>query len=176
MSFSKEAYLVVFVILVFNAFAFSQVSRLTAPQDAQITEILKTVNGAEIEAAQLASKSTNKVVRDFAKHMILAHEGSNKEITSLEKDNKMSDRNSQTSEKLKIDTGNQFATLKKLSGTELDRTYITDQVKDHSDVLEMIDKTLIPNAKNRELKSLLTKTRDAVASHLDMAKKVQSEL
>ena len=176
MSFSRETYLVVFVILVFNVFAYSQVSRVTAPQDSQITEILKTINGAEIEAAQLASKSTNKAVSDFAQHMITAHEGSNKEVMHLEKNTQLSDRNSPAGEKLKLDTGNQFASLKKLTGKDFDRAYIADQVKDHSEVLEMFDKTLIPNAKNRDLKSLLSKTRDVVASHLDMAKKLQSEL
>jgi len=41
-------------------------------------------------------------------------------------------------------------------------------------VLDAIDKTLIPNAQNAELKATLEKVRPAIAAHLDMAKKIQS--
>jgi putative membrane protein len=37
----------------------------------------------------------------------------------------------------------------------------------------VIDNTLLPNAKNEELKALLVKVRAAVASHLEHAEKIQ---
>jgi len=43
-------------------------------------------------------------------------------------------------------------------------------------VLDAVDKTLIPNAKNEELKALLVKVRPAIAAHLDHAKMLQSSL
>lgn len=39
-----------------------------------------------------------------------------------------------------------------------------------------MDKTLIPSAKNDELKALLVKVRPAFVAHLDHAKHIQSEL
>jgi len=44
----------------------------------------------------------------------------------------------------------------------------------HQAVLDALDKTLIPNAQNAELKALLEKVRPAFVAHLDMAKKIQS--
>jgi putative membrane protein len=43
-------------------------------------------------------------------------------------------------------------------------------------VLGAVDKTLIPNAKNAELKSLLESARPIFESHLNHAKEVQSSL
>jgi putative membrane protein len=43
-------------------------------------------------------------------------------------------------------------------------------------VLDAIDNTLIPNAKNEQLKDLITKVRPAIAAHLDHAKHIQSTL
>jgi putative membrane protein len=43
-------------------------------------------------------------------------------------------------------------------------------------VLNAVDKTLIPNAQNAELKALLVKVRPAFVAHLEHAKKVQAEL
>jgi putative membrane protein len=39
-----------------------------------------------------------------------------------------------------------------------------------------MDKTLIPNAQNAELKALLVKVRPAFVAHLDHAKHLQSTL
>jgi putative membrane protein len=43
-------------------------------------------------------------------------------------------------------------------------------------VLDALDKTLIPNAQNAELKALLTKVRPTVAAHLARAKDIQTSL
>jgi putative membrane protein len=39
-----------------------------------------------------------------------------------------------------------------------------------------VDKTLIPNAQNAELKALLVKVRPAFAAHLAKAKQIQASL
>jgi putative membrane protein len=49
-------------------------------------------------------------------------------------------------------------------------------VEYHQTVLDAMDKTLIPSAKNEELKALLEKVRPAFVAHLEHAKKIQSEL
>ena len=50
------------------------------------------------------------------------------------------------------------------------------QVEYHQAVLDAVDKTLIPNAQNAELKALLVKVRPAFVAHLELAKKVQAAL
>ncbi|MEO8133408.1 MAG: DUF4142 domain-containing protein [Betaproteobacteria bacterium] len=46
----------------------------------------------------------------------------------------------------------------------------------HQTVLDAIDKVLIPNAKNEELKALIVKVRPAFVAHLEHAKMMQSSL
>jgi plastocyanin len=66
--------------------------------------------------------------------------------------------------------------LKTLSGAEFDKAYVDHEVVYHQQVLDAIDKTLVPNASNAELKALLVKVRPAIAAHLDHAKMLQASL
>jgi putative membrane protein len=43
-------------------------------------------------------------------------------------------------------------------------------------VIDALDKTLIPNAKNAELKNLLVQVRPAFIAHLEHAKQIQATL
>jgi acyl carrier protein len=66
--------------------------------------------------------------------------------------------------------------VKGLKGAAFDRAYVDHEVAYHQAVLDAVDKTLIPGAKNEELKALLVKTRPAFVAHLEHAKHVQSML
>ena len=46
----------------------------------------------------------------------------------------------------------------------------------HQTVLDALDKTLIPSAKNAELKGLLSQVRPNIAAHLDHAKHLQATM
>jgi hypothetical protein len=67
-----------------------------------------------------------------------------------------------------------FAHLKTLKGVEFDRAYIANEVTYHQSVLQAVDRTLIPNAKNAELKALIVEVRPAFVAHIEHAKKVQA--
>ena len=55
-----------------------------------------------------------------------------------------------------------FAHLKALKkGGDFDRAYVDHEVAYHQAVIDAIDKSLVPNAKNAELKDLLVKSRPA---------------
>ena len=68
------------------------------------------------------------------------------------------------------------ANLKTLTGAAFDRAYIDHEVAYHQQVLDAMDKTLIPGATNAELKALLVKVRPAFVAHLEHAKQVQASL
>ena len=63
-----------------------------------------------------------------------------------------------------------------LSGAAFNRSYIDEEIELHEKVIDVVDKKLIPNAKNEELKALLVKVRPAFVAHLEHAKHVQSTL
>lgn len=143
--------------------------------DAQIEGILMAADTGEINAAKMAeSKSKNAKVKDFARSMVKDHTDNDQKVASLSKKEKISADESDLSRMLKDNAAKEAATLKPLSGVDFDKTYIDAQVSDHETVLKTIDSSLMPNAKNAELKALLQKTRTAVAMHLEHAKSLQT--
>ena len=66
--------------------------------------------------------------------------------------------------------------LEGLKGADFDKAYIAHEVAYHQQVLDAIDNTLVPNAKNAELKGLIVKVRPAFVGHLEHAKQIQSKL
>ncbi|HZI83997.1 MAG TPA: DUF4142 domain-containing protein, partial [Casimicrobiaceae bacterium] len=81
-----------------------------------------------------------------------------------------------TSESLKKGGEDNLTHLKGLKGAAFDKAYIDHEVAYHEQVLDAVDKVLVPNAKNAELKALLVKVRPAFVAHLDHAKQIQGKL
>jgi putative membrane protein len=67
-------------------------------------------------------------------------------------------------------------TLREQHGARFDSTYMANEVRYHTKLLTVLDGVLIPAAKNRDLKALLTGVRPAVAAHLEHAERVQAGL
>jgi putative membrane protein len=145
--------------------------------DAQIASIVVTANQVDIDAGELAAKtSANAEVKKFAERMITDHKGVNKSAVDLVTKLKVTPEDNATSKSLKDGGEKNLANLKKLKGAAFDKAYMDHEVAYHTQVLEAVDKTLIPNAKNADLKALLVKVRPAFVAHLEHAKQVQSSL
>lgn len=145
--------------------------------DAQIAAIVVTANQVDIDAGKLAaSKSTNKEVKEFAQRMVTDHTGVNKAATDLVTRLKVKPESNATSNKLKEDGEAALKRLDALKGAEFDWAYISNEVTYHQAVLDVLDETLIPNAKHPELKALLVKVRPAFVAHLEHAKRLQESL
>ena len=148
-----------------------------APSDAQISGIVVTANTVDIDAGKLAQKmSKNKEVVKFGKHMVTDHTGVNKQATALVKKLKVKPEDSDTSKSLKDGGEANIKKLKGLKGAEFDKAYVENEVTYHQAVIDALDKTLIPNAKNAELKDLLVKVKPAFVAHLEHAKQIQTSL
>jgi putative membrane protein len=145
--------------------------------DAQIASIVVTANQVDIDAGKIAeARSTNADVKKFAKLMIDDHTGVNKSATELVTKLKVTPEDNPTSESLKSEGEKNVAQLKNLKGMAFDKAYIDHEVTYHQQVIDAMDKTLIPDAKNPELKALLVKVRPAFVAHLQRAKDLQSSL
>ncbi|HTK54797.1 MAG TPA: DUF4142 domain-containing protein [Gemmatimonadaceae bacterium] len=146
-----------------------------AINDAQIASIVVTANSVDSAAGKLAEKKgASKAVKDFAKTMVTDHAGVNKQAVALVTKLNVTPEDNDTSKQLKSGGDANLAKLEGLTGKAFDKEYIDHEVAYHQAVLDAIDKTLIPNAQNADLKALLVKVRPAFAAHLDMAKKIQS--
>jgi putative membrane protein len=145
--------------------------------DAQIAAIVVTANQVDIDAGKLAeSMSSNAEVKKFGAQMVTDHTGVNKQAVDLVTKLKVTPEDNPTSQSLKAGGEKNIANLKGLKGAAFDKAYIDNEVTYHQAVLDALDKTLIPNAKNAELKALLVKVRPAFVAHLEHAKHVQSSL
>jgi putative membrane protein len=148
-----------------------------AVNDAQIASIVVTANQVDIDAGQLAATtSTNEDVKTFARLMVTDHTGVNKAATDLATKLKVSPQDNPTSQSLKGDGDKSLAHLKTLTGAAFDKAYVGREVAYHQQVIDTLDKTLIPGATNEELKALLVKVRPAFVAHLEHAKRLQASL
>src|SRR5213079_2725112 len=149
----------------------------TAPTDPQIAHIVVTANQVDIDAGRLAeSKGASKEVKDFGKQMVTDHTGVNQQAAALVKKLNVTPEVNPTSQSLKTGGAENVKKLEALKGADFDKAYIAHEVAYHQQVLEAIDNTLVPNAKNAELKGLIVKVRPAFVGHLEHAKQIQSKL
>lgn len=147
------------------------------PTDPQIAHIVVTANAVDIDAGKLAEKmGSTKEVRQFGKQMVTDHAAVNKQATDLAKKLKVKPEANDTSASLQKGGDANLAKLKKLKGKAFDKAYVDHEVAYHQAVIDAVDKTLIPSAKNAELKALIEKVRPALAQHLEHAKHLQASL
>jgi putative membrane protein len=149
----------------------------SAPDDAQIAGIVVAANTVDIEAGKLAQSMTkNAQVKAFAEQMVTDHSGVNKQAVALVTKLKVTPQESDLSRSLKQSGNDNLAKLKTLKGKEFDKAYVDHEVAYHQAVIDALDKTLIPNAKNAELKETLVKVRPAFVAHLEHARHIAASL
>ena len=167
-----------FVTTIASGLCLAAASALAqAPSDAQIAAIVVTANQVDIDAGKLAeSKASNAEVKAFGKQMVTDHSGVNKQAVALVTKLKVTPEENATSKALKAGGADNVKSLEKLSGAAFDRAYVDHEVVYHQQVLDAVDKTLIPSAQNAELKSLLVAVRPAFVAHLEHAKSLQASL
>ncbi|MFL6694812.1 MAG: DUF4142 domain-containing protein [Ramlibacter sp.] len=147
------------------------------PSDPQIAHIVVTANQVDIDAGKLAEKKSSSAdVRKFGKQMVTDHTAVNKQATDLVKKLNVKPEANDTSASLKKGGDENLAKLGKLKGKAFDKAYVEHEVAYHQAVIDAVDKTLLPSAKNADLKALIEKVRPALVQHLEHAKHLQSEL
>ena len=126
------------------------------PTDPQIAHIAYTAGVIDVAAAKQAlAKTTNKEIKSFADDMVRDHEAVNKQALDLVKKLTVPPEDNDTSRTLSKNAADKLAELGKLKGAEFDKAYVANEVAYHKAVDSALETTLIPNATNTELKSLL---------------------
>ena len=127
-----------------------------APTDPQIAHIAYTAGNIDIAAGKLAlTRSHNRAVHSFAQEMVRDHQAVNGKALALVKKLHVTPEANPTSASLTKDATATRARLAKLRGAAFDRAYVDNEVAYHKVVNGALESTLIPNAKNGQLKSLL---------------------
>jgi len=153
----------------------AEVPKLT---DGEIAAIVKAANTSEVDAAKLAkSKAKNKHVKDFATMMVKDHTDMIKSGDALVKKAGIEPKDNEISAHMTDEAKTTLETLKSAAkGNDFDKAYIDAQVNAHTQVLDAIDKKLMPNVQNADLKAELERARPKVEAHLGHAKEIQASL
>lgn len=126
------------------------------PTDPQIAHIAYTAGNIDIAAARQAlARSHNASVRSFAQEMLRDHQAVNTKALALVHKLHVTPQANPTSASLSKQAAATSRRLSHLRGRAFDRAYAQNEVSFHKTVNGALDKTLIPSAKNSELKQLL---------------------
>jgi len=146
------------------------------PNDAQIAHIAYTAGQIDItQAKQALAKTSNPDVKEFATEMARDHAAVNDKALALVKKLNVTPQDNATSQALSKAAAAKLAELAKLNGAAYDRAYAVNEVAYHKTVNGALKDTLIPDASNAELKSLLQtglslfQAHQAHAEHLAMS-------
>jgi len=159
------------------ALACAQSSAEPALNDAAIAHIGVTANAIDVEIAELApTRASDARVKAFAETMVRDHNAVNAQAAELAKRLGVTPADNDVSKSLRSDAAAVKERLTGLQGAAFDRAYMEREVAYHQTVLDALDKTLIPNTKNAELKALLQQARQAVAAHLEHARQLKASV
>ncbi len=148
-----------------------------APSDPQIVQIVQTANKIDIDQAKLAlSKSKDSQVKDFAQQMISDHTNLERSVADVAKKLNVTPEPSATSTQLQQQAADEARKLKSLSGKAFDKEYASHEVAFHQAVIDAASKTLIPDAKNPELKSALEGAAPLLEGHKQHAQQLEQSL
>jgi putative membrane protein len=174
---SRLKTLIIFATATLLITTLSPLAQAQAPTDPQIVGIVVAANQIDIDHAKIAlAKSKSKEVRDFAQQMITDHSAVQKSVFDLGAKLKVTPADSDTSKSLKDGAAKTTKELHSLKGKAFDDAYIKNEVGYHKAVIDALNTTLIPNAKNSELKGALTGVLPAFQGHMEHAQKLQTEL
>lgn len=145
--------------------------------DPQVADVALTANSIDSAFGELAlTKARSQAVKDFAQTMITDHGGVNRQAVELAQRLGVTPEDNDVSQQLQTAADSARTAMEALSGAAFDSAYIAREVAYHQAVLDALDQTLIPNAQNAELRSLLEDVRPAFVAHLERARQVQASL
>jgi putative membrane protein len=147
------------------------------PSDPQIAHIAYTAGQLDIEAAKQAlDKSKNKDVRAFAQQMIGDHTTVNDQALALVKKLNVTPEDNPTSQSLTKQADANRKKFASLNGADFDKAYVDNEVAYHKTVNSALSSTLIPNAQNPELKTLLQNGLTLFQAHQKHAEQLAQQL
>jgi putative membrane protein len=149
----------------------------TKPTDPQIAHIAYTAGLIDVDAGKQAlDKSKNEAVRAFAQQMVGDHTAVNDRALALVKKLNVTPEDNATSKSLTSQVKAERTKLAGLSGAAFDKAYVDNEVAYHKTVNAALKDTLIPDAQNPELKSLLQSGLTLFQAHLAHAETLAKQL
>ncbi|MEO8719564.1 MAG: DUF4142 domain-containing protein [Ginsengibacter sp.] len=156
-----------------SAAAAATPAKLTDPE---IASVAVTADQIDVDYAAIAKeKSKNKAVLEFAATMARDHAKVNEQAVALAKKLGVTPQDNPTTQSLLAQAATTKEMLNSKTGADFDKAYIDNEVAYHKAAIEVVEKTLVPDATNPELKSLLESALPIFKGHLEHAEKIQAD-
>ncbi|MDR6804791.1 putative membrane protein [Dyadobacter sp. BE34] len=142
--------------------------------DPEVASVAVVANQIDINYAEIAAKkSKNPEVLKFAETMKRDHAAVIGQAVALAKKLGVTPKDNEVSKNLLADADKTKKTLNGKAGRDFDKAYIDNEVTYHKTVIHAVEKLLIPETDNAELKKLLQDVLPALQAHLGHAEMVQ---
>lgn len=145
--------------------------------DPEIASIAVTANQIDIDYANIAkTKAKNPDVKKFAETMIHDHQSVLDQAVALAKKLNVTPQDNPTTQALLAGSVTAKDMLNSKTGADFDKAYVDNEVTYHKAAVDLVENTLIKDATNPELKSLLETALPIFKEHLGHAEMIQKEL
>lgn len=153
-------------------------SNTTSPRlsDPEIASVAVTADQIDIDYANIAKeKSQNTDVLKFAETMAKDHQSVNDQAVALATKLGVTPKDNATTQSLLSGAVTTKEMLNSKTGADFDKAYIDNEVAYHKAAIGVVENTLIPDATNPELKSLLQTALPIFKQHLEHAEMIQKQ-
>lgn len=146
-------------------------------RDPEVAMVLGVANLAEVREGDFArDRATAQAVKDFASMMASEHaQAASKTENDLAK-KEIPSADSDLSRQIDTESGKSVEALRTRTGADFDRAYMDRTIAFHRYVIDTIDRTLKPAAKNKVVLAALDETRAAAQKHLEKAEEIRKAL
>jgi putative membrane protein len=148
----------------------------SALDDPTIVAIFDAANTADIETGRLAAeRGASQEVRQFGAMLARDHTQVRQQGRDLAAKLHVTPTPPADDQSAKAHAET-MAKLRSLKGAEFDRAFLQHEYTFHRDVIDAIQKTLLPAIQNAELKALVVKVAPAFQAHMEMAQQLEHQL
>lgn len=148
-----------------------------AMSDAEIAAIVTTAHEGEISHGNGATpKASSTEVREFAQMLVSDHTNALNNARETFNRAGVTPMENDASNALRNNAERTWSALTTYSGRDFDRQFVKAQVDQHQWLLNTLDQSLIPAARNAEVRALLQTQRGSVARHLDHGRRLWNSM
>lgn len=146
--------------------------------DTKIAAVASASNQDEIQTSQVAvERAQDAQVKAYAQRMITEHTQLEQQQQQLLQQKGLAPQENALSLQLKRNLQPTLDSLRAKSGHDFDTEYVLHQISAHGTTLKTLDTSLIPQARDAEMKAMLSqRVRPAVAQHLAEAKRLHEAM
>lgn len=151
-------------------------SAQTMLNEGQVFALFDEANTTDIWTARVAmARAQNPAVKELAAMVIADHEAVQQMARDLAKKVRITAAPPASDESAGM-LATSIKSLQGKSGAEFDRAYLTHELAFHTAAIDAVKNTLLPSAKNEELKALLSKVLGGFEHHLAETRTVAATL